>query len=187
MVIAVINGVAQAWLLKRKVHTTYDLSGSKPEIKVGKRTYSINYSASAKRTHVSACGIDSASIYSATTTRSLYAAIQASALICLEIEVNLVRKCPGKAAVYYPVIVNDDQVVVKGIGTGMRTCDGDVNVYLEDGTSIILDKSASVVTCDDTDYALFRTKKNSGLPYLPSNLRCKLGQANAVIGQLMHA
>ncbi|GBG25670.1 Protein kinase, putative [Hondaea fermentalgiana] len=102
------------------------------------------------------------------------------------IEMDIYRKQAGsKTPVYYPVIVNDDQVTLPGVGTGMRTAQGHVNVHLEDGTDLTLDRSASVLTCADRSYALLPGLASTNLPVLPTELRSKLRQAQAVVNQLL--
>jgi serine/threonine protein kinase len=107
---------------------------------------------------------------------------------CLELEVDLHRKEAGRPdTVFYPVIVNEDIVALEGVGTGIRSPDGDVSVRLEDGTSLSLDRTGSVVTLDAKDYALAPGAAPPDLPPLPPHLRHKLRQARALIGQLLRA
>jgi len=100
---------------------------------------------------------------------------------CLQLERDLSKKSP----VFYPVIVHDDQVTLEGVGTGMRTSKGKVNVHLEDGTSISLDKTGSVVTCENSSFALIPTSANSHLPVLPNELKRKMRDARSLISQLI--
>lgn len=168
MLVAVIGGTARVWLRDRQTHATYDLSdtASSPTVRIGDRKYPVD----------------------PTSPHELPCLVQQAALRCLQIEMDIYRKqAASKAPVHFPVIINDDQVTLPGVGTGMRTAKGHVNVHLEDGTDLTLDRSASVLTHADRSYALLPGIASPQLPVLPVELRGKLRQAQAVVNQLLES
>jgi serine/threonine protein kinase len=134
------------------------------------------------------CGLSGLTSSTLGTGNALPRIVQDVVTRCLELEVDLHRKEAGRAdTVFYPVIMNEDIVALEGVGTGIRSPDGDVSVRLQDGTSLSLNRTGSVVTLDAKDYALTAGAALPDLPQLPPHLRHKLRQARALIGQLLRA
>mmetsp|Transcript_19193 Transcript_19193/g.31484 ORF Transcript_19193/g.31484 Transcript_19193/m.31484 type:complete len:493 (+) Transcript_19193:2-1480(+) len=159
LIAAVMHGVCRVWLQKQGVHATYDMNAPQPVVVIGKKSYDLTSHHVPEKVKL----------------------VQGAAVRCLQLERDLSKKSP----VFYPVIVHDDQVTLEGVGTGMRTSKGKVNVHLEDGTSISLDKTGSVVTCENSSFALIPTSANSHLPVLPNELKRKMRDARSLISQLI--
>jgi len=168
MTAVVVDRVAKVWFHSRNISASYDLDDQYgPKVKIEGKDYPIGPIES-----------DNPAMY------EFPALVQYAALRCLELEVEVHRK-RGKHQVFFPIIVHEEQVAVKGVGRGLRNQEGDVTVLLDDGTSLILDRTASIVTHGNQSYALLRQPETENLPQLPSNLRTKLRDAQRVVNELI--
>jgi len=160
MVAAVVEGIGRVWFENRGIRAYYDVDAEDPVVQVGGQRYDLR-----------------------TSENEVARLTQMLTQRCLQIEVDIYRLYSGQSLMI-PVIINEDQVAIAGVGTGMRLSTGEVQVRLEDGTFISLDKSASTVTVSNQSFLLMKTNENMHLPSLPAKYRSKVGRARNVLKQL---